>query len=142
MLGYSSVFIILFVICLFCTIVICYTSFQTEPKNRKVRNLGRKFKVVTGPQTSEIILSPEKKKELQMLVENVGLEVHEFIKNANHFYFVIKHVFSRNPEPFLFCSKETKKEITTEMTHNSSIENDFLAIPLEFNQLYLFLSSL
>ena len=113
-----------------------------ESQSKKVRKLGKKFKVVTGPQFSEIILSKEKKQELQMLVENSTHEIHNFINEANHFYFVIKHVFTSEPQPFLFCSKNPKTKITSEMTHNSSIKADFLQIPLSFEQLYIFLSSL
>ena len=115
---------------------------KLERQSKKVRQLGKKFKVVTGPQFSEIVLSEEKKQELQMLVENSTYEIHRFINEANHFYFVIKHVFTNEPQPFLFCSKNPKIQITSEMTHNSSIKEDFLQIPLSFEQLYIFLSSL
>lgn len=69
-------------------------------------------------------------------------EVHDFIANTNHFYFVIKHVFSKEPQPFIFCSQKAKKVITSEMTRNNSYEEDFLEVPLGFKQLYRFLYNL
>lgn len=142
MLDYLITFGTMFVFCIVCTLLIMYTSSMPEPKSRKVRNLGRRFRVVTGPQFVELSLSKEKKRELQELVENTSLDIHEFIANANYFYFVIKHVLGKNPEPYIFCSKEPKETITSEMTHNSSISLDFVEIPLSFNQLYLFLYSI
>lgn len=142
MLDYLITFGVLFVFCILCTFFIMYTSSMQEPKSKKVRNLGRKFKVVTGPQFTELYISKAKKQELQELVENTGAEIHEFIANANYFYFVIKHVFGQNPETYIFCSKEPKLNITSEMTHNSGIAYDFVEIPLAFEQLYQFLYSI
>lgn len=124
---------------------LCFGPYQSDDKSikiKKIRALGRKYKVVTGPQFSEIFLTEENKRELRMLVENTTRETHEFIKDANHFYFIIKHVFQNEPEPLFFCSIEPKEVITSEMIHNSNISSDFLQIPLEFNQLYYFLSRL
>lgn len=141
MIEYATIFIILFLLCIFCVFLIFYSN-NYDPKVAKIRRLGKRFKVVTGPQFSELYLTKEKKQELQALVENASPEVHEFIANANCFYFVIKHVFNREPQAFIFCSQKAKKVITSEMTHNSSCEEDFLKVPLEFNQLYRFLYNL
>lgn len=141
MLDYLIILIFLFIFCILGIFLVLYTN-NYDPQSAKIRRMGRKFKVVTGPQFSELALSKEEKQELQILVENVTPEVHEFIANANHFYFVIKHVFGKKPQPFIFCSQKAKKVITSEMTHKSSCEEDFLEIPLEFNQLYRFLYDL
>ena len=142
MLDYVALLTFTFLFCIITALVILYTNNREDPQNVKIRRLGRKFKVVTGPQFIELNLSKEQKKELQELVENTGADVHKFIANSNHFYFVIKHVLGKNPEPYIFCSIKRKGFITSEMTHNASIKTDFLEVPLEFNQLYRFLSSL
>ena len=139
MLDYVTLLSFTFLFCIIIILVILYTNNRGEPQNTKIRKLGRKLKVITGPQFVELDLSDEKKKELQELVENTGADVHEFIANSKYFYFVIKHVLSKNPEPYIFCSKKGKDFITSEMTHNASIKTDFLEVPLEFNQLYRFL---
>lgn len=141
MLDYMSILTFLFLFCILCIVILVYTT-NYDPKTSKIRRLGRKFKVVTGPQFSEICLTEKEKKELQLLVDDATAEVHEFIANANYFYFVIKHVFGKNPQPFIFCSINGKKVITSEMTHTASINKDFLEVPLDFNQLYRFLSRL
>lgn len=57
---YATVFIILFILCLFCVILIFYSN-NYDPKVAKIRRLGKRFKVVTGPQFSELYLTKEKK---------------------------------------------------------------------------------
>lgn len=142
MLDYVTLLTFTFLFCIISVLMILHTNNREDPQNVKIRRLGRKFKVVTGPQFIEIYLSDEQKIKLQELVENVPADVHEFIANSNHFYFVIKHILGKSPEPYIFCSKKNKEVITSEMTHNASIKNDFLEVPLEFNQLYRFLYSL